>query len=261
MRNVRTLAVIASLVALTASACGGSSSGGGTSSSKISGTITVFAAASLTAAFTELGHDFEQAHPGTHVRFSFGGSDALAAQITNGAPADVFASASPTTMALVTDKQLAAGTTPTFARNQLQIAVQPGNPLKLNSLSDIVRHGVKLAMCAPTVPCGTAALTALKTANLTAHPVTQEVDVKSVLTKVELGEVDAGLVYKTDVQAAAGKVDGIAFPEAGGAINSYPIARLKDAPNPTGAQAFIDLVLSATGRSVLAQAGFLSATP
>jgi molybdate transport system substrate-binding protein len=261
MRTRRTLAALAAVVALTATACGGSSSGG-SQSSKISGTITVFAAASLTGAFTELGHDFEQSHPGTHVRFSFGGSDTLAAQITNDAPADVFASASPTTMQLVTDKKLAASASPPiFARNQLQIAVPPSNPKKLKSLADIVRPGIKLAMCAPTVPCGSAALTAFKAANLTPHPVTQEVDVKSVLTKVELGEVDAGLVYKTDVQSAGGKVIGVSFPEAGGAINSYPIARLVNAPNPNAAQAFIDLVLSDTGQSVLAKAGFLPPSP
>jgi molybdate transport system substrate-binding protein len=219
--------------------------------------VTVFAAASLTGTFTTLGKEFEQAHPGTTVRFSFGGSDTLAAQIVNGAPADVFASAGAQTMGGVKDKGLTSGNPSAFARNQLEIAVPPGNPMNLHSLADLVKPGVKLALCAASVPCGSAAVTVFDHAGLTPHPVTLEVDVKSVLTKVELGEVDAGLVYKTDVQAAQGKVAGINFPESNSAVNHYPIAALKSSTNPAAAEAFVAFVLSAEGRKVLAAAGFL----
>jgi molybdate transport system substrate-binding protein len=249
-------------LAVVLAGCGTSaaspSSATSASSPSFSGAVTVFAAASLTGTFTTLGTEFEHGHPGITVRFSFAGSDSLAEQIVNGAPADVFASASPTTMATVTSKGLAAGDSTVFTRNQLEIAVPPGNPMNVRSLAAVVNPGLKLALCAATVPCGSAANAAFIKAGLTPHPVTLEVDVKSVLTKVELGEVDAGLVYKTDVQAAKGKVDGVTFPEAGGAINLYPIVALKSSANSTAAQAFVDFVLSAEGRRVLLAAGFLS---
>jgi molybdate transport system substrate-binding protein len=130
--------------------------------------------------------------------------------------------------------------------------------MNLHSLADLVKPGVKLALCAASVPCGSAAVTVFDHAGLTPHPVTLEIDVKSVLTKVELGEVDAGLVYKTDVQAAQGKVDGINFPESNSAVNHYPIAALKSSANPTAAEAFVAFVLSAEGRRVLNAAGFQS---
>jgi molybdate transport system substrate-binding protein len=250
--------------AIILAACGSSaapsSSGSAASAPALTGTVTVFAASSLTGTFTTLGHEFEQAHPGTTVKFSFGGSDTLAAQIVSGAPADVFASAAPQTMGTVKSAGLIAGNPTVFARNQLELAVPPGNPLNLHTLSDINQPTVKLALCAKTVPCGSAALAAFAVVGITPHPVTLELDVKSVLTKVELGEVDAGVVYKTDVQAAGGKVTGVAFPEAGGAINKDPIAALKNSANLSAAQAFVAFVLSAQGRSVFAAAGFLSAS-
>lgn len=227
------------------------------SGSALSGTVTVFAAASLNRTFTALGKQFETAHPGVTVKFSFGGSDTLAAQITQGAPADVFAAASTTTMGIVTNAGDASGAPVVFARNELEIAVAPGNPLKIASLADLAKSGVKVALCAPTVPCGAAAQKALKAGNVKLTPVTLEQDVTSALTKVELGSVDAALVYYTDVAGSGGKVVGVQFPQAASAINTYPITVLKDGPNPTAAQAFELYVLSTEGQTALRQAGFI----
>ncbi|MER7689524.1 molybdate ABC transporter substrate-binding protein [Streptomyces sp. NPDC097610] len=227
------------------------------SSPKLSGTVTVFAAASLKESFTTLGKEFEKANPGTKVTFNFGGSDTLAASITGGAPADVFAAASPKTMAIVTDKKDAATTPATFVRNQLEIATLPGNPDKVASLKDLTKSGLKVVLCDKTVPCGAAAQKALDASKLKLTPVSYEQDVKSALTKVELKEADAAVVYKTDVKAAGDKVEGVEFPESAKAVNAYPIALLKDAPNAEAAKAFIALVQSAEGQKVLTAAGFL----
>lgn len=267
----RTLSIAgASAAALLAlSACSSSSDTAGSSgsdasasssagsSSKVSGKVTVFAAASLKESFTALGKEFEKQHPGTKVTFNFGGSDSLAASITGGAPADVFAAASPKTMKIVSDAKDTAATPTTFVRNQLEIATLPGNPGKIASLKDLTKSGLKVVLCDKTVPCGAAAQKALKASNLTLTPVSYEQDVKSALTKVELKEADAAVVYRTDVKAAGDKVQGVEFPESAKAVNAYPIALLKDAPNATAAQAFIDLVKSAEGQKVLTGAGFL----
>jgi molybdate transport system substrate-binding protein len=246
-------------VALTAGLTGCGSSDQATpaasSSSGAATALTVFAAASLTETFTELGKTFEAAHPGTSVKFNFGSSATLAQQITQGAPADVFAAASPATMKTVTDASLATAPT-TFVRNKLQIAVPADNPAKVNALKDLADPKVKVALCAEQVPCGSAAVKALDAAGLKVTPVTYEQDVKATLTKVELGEVDAALVYTTDVLAAGDKVKGLAFPEADKAINDYPIAALSKTPVPNLAKQFVDLVLSAQGRDVLTKAGF-----
>ncbi|MCG5217666.1 molybdate ABC transporter substrate-binding protein [Streptosporangium sp. KLBMP 9127] len=218
-------------------------------------TLTVFAAASLTETFTALGKEFEAAHPGTKVTFNFGSSATLAQQITQGAPADVFAAASPATMKTVTDASLASAPT-TFARNKLEIAVPADNPAEVDDLKDLTDPKVKVALCAEQVPCGAAAAKALAAAGLKVTPVTLEQDVKATLTKVSLGEVDAALVYKTDVLASAGKVRGIGFPEADKAINDYPIATLSKAPAGDLAKQFADLVLSQQGTDVLTKAGF-----
>ncbi|MFD4550702.1 molybdate ABC transporter substrate-binding protein [Streptomyces sp. NPDC058466] len=266
-RTRRTLQVAgagaAALLALSACSSGSDSSSKPDSSasakdtSKLSGTVTVFAAASLKESFTTLGKEFEKAHPGTKVTFSFGGSDTLAASITGGAPADVFAAASPKTMAIVTDKKDAVGTPSTFVRNQLEIATLPGNPDKVASLKDLTKSGLKVVLCDKTVPCGAAAQKALDAGSLKLTPVSYEQDVKSALTKVELKEADAAVVYKTDVKAAGDKVEGVEFPESAKAINDYPIALLKNAPNAAAAKAFIELVQSAEGQKVLTAAGFL----
>ncbi|GAA1430960.1 molybdate ABC transporter substrate-binding protein [Streptomyces thermospinosisporus] len=234
-----------------------SGSGGGSGSGKVTGEVTVFAAASLKESFEKLGQEFERQHPGTKVTFSFGGSDSLAASITGGAPADVFASASPKTMKIVTDAGDASGTPATFVRNQLQIATLPGNPGKIGSLKDLTDPDLKVVLCDEAVPCGAAARKALDASKLQLTPVSYEKDVKSALNKVVLKEADAAVVYQTDVKAAGKKVEGVEFPEAAGAVNDYPITLLKDAPNPTAARAFIALVQSPEGRKVLTEAGFL----
>lgn len=227
------------------------------SSDKLSGTVTVFAAASLQESFTTLGKEFEKAHPGTKVTFSFGGSDTLAAQITGGAPADVFAAASPKTMKIVTDQGDAAGTPVTFVRNQLEIATLPGNPDKVSSLKDLTKSGLKVVLCDKTVPCGAAAQKALDASRLKLTPVSYEQDVKAALNKVVLKEADAAVVYKTDVKAAGDKVEGVEFPESAKAVNDYPITPLKDSKHAATAEAFIAFVRSAEGQKVLSEAGFL----
>jgi molybdate transport system substrate-binding protein len=197
----------AALLALTA--CSDSDSDADADPGKggeLSGEVTVFAAASLTESFEKLGAQFEKDHPGTEVTFSFGGSDALAASITGGAPADVFASASPTTMEIVTDAGAAAGTPETFVRNRLEIATLPGNPDGIASLKDLTDPGLKVVLCDETVPCGSAAQKALDAGALKLTPVSYEEDVKSALNKVVLKEADAAVVYKTDVRAAGGTV-------------------------------------------------------
>ena len=258
----------AALLALTACGSSGSSapSASGSSSAAasaaapttpaITGKVTVFAAASLKNTFTQFGKEFEAAHPGVTVSFNFGGSDTLAASIVSGAPADVFASASTATMTTVTTASDTAAAPVDFARNSLEIAVAPGNPKNITTLAQLAQKSVKVALCAKTVPCGATAVKALAAAKLTVTPVTYEQDVTSALTKVELKEVDAALVYKTDVQGAAGKVTGVDFPEAQQAITDYPIAPLAHAPNSAAAAAFTAYVLSAPAQKELAAAGF-----
>ncbi|MFI1505588.1 molybdate ABC transporter substrate-binding protein [Streptomyces sp. NPDC020597] len=240
------------------STASGSASGPSGSSGRVSGAVTVFAAASLKESFTTLGRQFEKEHPGAKVTFSFGGSDSLAASITGGAPADVFASASPKTMKIVTDAGDASGTPAVFVRNQLEIATLPGNPDKIASLEDLTGPGLKVVLCDKEVPCGAAAQKALAAAGLKLTPVSYEQDVKAALTKVELKEADAAVVYKTDVHAAGDKVQGVQFAESANAVNDYPIVRLKDAGNAGAAEAFIALVRSAEGQKVLTGAGFLT---
>ncbi|MFH9348843.1 molybdate ABC transporter substrate-binding protein [Kitasatospora sp. NPDC017646] len=274
-RRVAVAAAAALALSLGATACGsdgGKASGsassaagaaatasgdGGTGNApKAKGAVTVFAAASLKETFTELGKKFEAANPGTKVTFNFGGSSALATSINSGAPADVFAAASPATMKTVTDAGGASGAPKTFVKNTLTIAVPKGDPKHIAGLKDLTGSGVKVALCAKEVPCGAAALTALKAAGLNLTPVTLEQDVKGALTKVELGEVDAALVYKTDVQADAAKIDGVDFPEADKAVNDYPIAALAKAPNKDGAAAFVAYIQSPEAKQVLTAAGF-----
>lgn len=254
---LRRLSLAAALVSvLSLAACGSSSPDTAAPASSGAGkSLTVFAAASLTETFTELGRQFESTHSGTKVTFNFGSSATLAQQITQGAPADVFAAASQATMKTVTDAGLASAPT-VFVRNTLQIAVPEDNPAKVGSLKDLTDPKVKVALCAEQVPCGAAATKALDAAGLTVTPVTLEQDVKATLTKVQLGEVDAALVYRTDVIASGGKVKGIDFPEAAQAVNDYPIAALAKAPAPDLAKEFVDLVLSQQGRDVLTKAGF-----
>lgn len=228
------------------------------SGSEITGTVTVFAAASLKKSFDALAQQFQAAHPGTTVALSYDGSSALATQLTSGAPADVFASADEKNMTTVTDAKLTAQQPMLFASNTLEIAVKPGNPKGIRSLADLADPGTATVLCAPKVPCGSAAAKALKAAGVTVDAVSEQDNVSSVVTQVAEGDADAGLVYKTDVAANTGKIEGIDFPESSEAVNRYPIAALKDAPNAAGAQAFVQLVTGADGQKVLADNGFLA---
>lgn len=221
----------------------------------MSGTVNVFAAASLQEAFITLGKQFEAADPGAKIVFNFGPSSALATQIIVGAPADVFASASTTNMDQVAKAGDALSPT-TFASNVMEIAVPPKNPAGITLVSDLAKPAVKVAVCQVAVPCGSTAEKVFKNAEIAVTPVTQEIDVKAVLAKVTLGEVDAGVVYVTDVRAAGAKVKGIVIPSVVNAATKYPIVTLTAAPNKTAAQAFTAYVLSADGASVLTADGF-----
>lgn len=219
----------------------------------LTGQLVVFAAASLQQTFTALGNQLMAQNPDLHITFSFGASSTLAQQLEQGAPADVFASANPATMkaaSSVTDKPV------TFAHNSLEIVVPAGNPGHVTGLADFAKPQLKIALCAVEVPCGSAAATAFAAAGVTPAPDTYEKDVTATLTKAVLGEVDAALVYRTDVRSAGDKVQGIDFPQAAGARNDYPIATVAGARNHAAAQAFVDLVLSAQGQQVLTAAGF-----
>ena len=245
-------ASVAPLLAVLVTGCG--SDGGSQDGER---KLTVFAAASLTETFTELGQVFEKENSGVKVVFNFGSSATLAQQITQGAPADVFAAASPATMMTATDAK-PADSPVVFARNKLRIAVPAGNPAKIDALGDLADAKVKVALCAEQVPCGAAAVKALEAAGVKVTPVTLEQDVKATLTKVRLGEVDAALVYATDVLSAGGEVEGIAFPEADEAVNDYLIAPLGEAVLPAEARKFVDLVLSDQGRETFTRTGFLA---
>ncbi|CCH19078.1 molybdate ABC transporter substrate-binding protein [Micromonospora lupini] len=253
-----TLAAAVATVMLALAGCGGGDDPAPAADGRVTGTVTVFAAASLTESFTRIARDFEAANPGVTVALNLAGSSALANQINQGAPADVFASAAPKNMATVTESGNAEGTPSVFARNQLVIAVPRGNPAGVRGLADLARPGVQVALCADQVPCGAAARTALTAAGVALTPVTLEQDVKGALAKVKLGEVDAALVYRTDARAASADVAGIEFPESARAVNDYPIVALRDAPNPAGARAFVAYVHSAPAQAVLAGAGFQS---
>lgn len=219
------------------------------------GEITVLAAASLTESFETIGADFEQANPGTTVTFSFGSSSTLATQVIEGAPADVFAAANESTMQQVSDAGL--NDEPTiFVTNVLEIAVPPGNPGDVTGLQDFADEDKRIAICAPEVPCGSAAEKVFESAGIEAKPDTLEQDVKATMQKVQLDEVDAALVYRTDVVSAGDKVEGISFDEAESVINNYPIATLTESQNSGVGKAFTEYVLSDEGAEVFSGVGF-----
>jgi molybdate transport system substrate-binding protein len=255
--------LLAAVVLLALTGCSGSSNDAGEGdnepeSTQLSGPLVVFAAASLTDVFGQLGEKLHAEHPGVEVSFNFGPSSGLATQINQGAPADVFASANEKQMTVVTDAGKADGASTPFAENVLVIAVPAGNPAGITGLADFANPDRTLATCAPEVPCGAAADAVFKAAGITPSIDTLEEDVRATLTKVELGEVDAALVYTTDAKSAGDAVQVIEFPEAEQAVNVYPIVRLKAAPNPDAAQAFTELVLSDVGQNALREAGFRS---
>lgn len=264
MRLPASAALAVAVLALAA--CGPSSGGAASSgasaavppasaSASGSGPIIVFAAASLKESFTAIARKFEAAHPGVTVTFDFGASSTLATQITQGAPADVFASASQPTMNTVTAAGAATGDR-VFAVNTMEIATPTTATTPVTSLADLARPGVKVAICQQDVPCGAAAKKLFTLNRLTVTPVSEEVDVKAVLSKVALGEVDAGIVYVTDVRAAKGTVVGVPVPSAQNVTTRYPIAAITGSAHAATARAFVDYVLSPDGQAVLADAGF-----
>jgi molybdate transport system substrate-binding protein len=223
-------------------------------------TLTVFAAASLTEAFDILAGDFEAAHPNVDVALSYGGSAALAQQIVEGAPVDVFASAAEPQMQVVVDAGLATGPI-VFATNTLELVVPAGNPASIMGLEDLADPDLRIALCDATVPCGAASAELLAQEGVTGSPDTLESDVKAVLTKVLLGEVDAGLVYRTDAVAAGDAIEGIEVPGAASVVNRYPIAAVGGAPDAAAAHTaaaadFVAFVTGEAGRALLADAGF-----
>jgi molybdate transport system substrate-binding protein len=255
---VRRFTVIAAgLVAVAVAGCSSSSSSSpsASSSSPPTGTITVFAAASLMQTFTQIGKQFEAAHKGDTVKFSFGPSSGLSTQITSGAPADVFASAATANMDTVV-KAGDASSPQNFAKNTMEVAVPPANPAKVTSVNDLAKSSVKVALCQPQVPCGVVAAEVFKNAGITVKPVTLETDVDSVVTQVETGNVDAGMVYVTNVLSAGSKLKGITIPANVNASTLYPIATINGSKHESIAKEFVDYVLSPAGQQVLTAAGF-----
>lgn len=256
------LATLVAALAATAALAGCSSSSTDDSatatteagSAEVTGDVTVFAAASLKSTFTELGEQFEAAHPGTSVTFNFAGSSDLVAQLRQGAPADVFASADTANMTKAQD--LVADAPVDFATNTLTIVTPPGNPAQVTSFADLAKPGVQVVVCAPQVPCGAATEKIEKSTNVPLSPVSEESSVTDVLGKVTSGQADAGLVYVTDATVAGDKVTAVPFPESAGAVNTYPIATLSASDNPDAAAAFVALVTGPEGRKVLSEAGF-----
>jgi molybdate transport system substrate-binding protein len=255
------LPAVAAVLVLPLAACGGSNSaGGGTSAQSGSSSapaakadLTVLAAASLTDAFQAEGKAYEKSHPGTTVKFSFAGSQVLAAQVKQGAPADVLVTADAKTM----DGLKGDTATPTvIAKNRLVIVTAPGNPKKISGLSDLSKPGLKLVLAGPTVPAGNYANQALAAQHVTVHPVSEETDVRSVLSKVELGEADAGIVYVTDAESAKGKVATVTIPDAQNEIASYPAAALKESKDESAAAAFVTWLSSPQAQAILQGAGF-----
>jgi molybdate transport system substrate-binding protein len=255
LRSRFRLAAVLTVAALALAACGGGDddSGGGSASGS-SNEIKVFAAASLTAAFTKLGEQYSSANGGTKVTFNFAGSQALATQIQQAAPADVFASADIPNMDKVKDL---VGTPQNFASNLLAIVVEKGNPNGVKGLDDLASPDLKVVLAAEEVPAGKYAKQILDKAGVSVTPVSQEDNVKAVVTKVSLGEADAGIVYVTDVTAGGDKVEGVEVPDDQNVMATYPIATVKASKAQDKAQAFMDLVLSADGQQVLKEFGFL----
>lgn len=257
----RRFAGLACLILL--SACG---SNGGTATDSETGsdataasepvTLNVYAASSLKDTFTKIGKQFEADHKGVIVTFTFAGSSDLVAQIQQGAPADVFASADEKNMQKAVDDGLVTGTPQAFASNTLEIAVPPDNPANVKTLADLTKPDVDVVVCAPEVPCGSAATKVATAAKLTFHTVSEEQNVTDVLNNVVTGQAEAGLVYVTDVKSAGARVEGITFDESADAVNVYPIAAIKTAKHAATARAFTQAVLSADGQDVLRDAGF-----
>lgn len=258
MRRIVVLAGLASTMLVAGLVACGSKPPSSTpgQSSAPSGSIVVFAAASLKPAFTQLSQQFKADNPGSGVEFDFAGSSELATQLTQGASADVFASADTAQMDTVVKAGLLAGEPTNFAANTLVIVTAPGNPRNVASFADLAKPGVSVVICQKPVPCGAATQRIENNTGVHLNPVSEEPSVSDVLNKVTTGQADAALVYVTDAKYAKDKVATVNFPEAAGAVNVYPIGVLKKAPQAATAQKFVTLVTSDTGQKILAQSGF-----
>jgi molybdate transport system substrate-binding protein len=248
MSRLRLVSGVLSAIAVAAAGCAGPS---GTSTQ-----LTVFAAASLQSSFTQLGRQFEATRPGATVTFNFGGSSDLVAQLQQGAPADLFASADTATMDTARADGLIAGEPIIFATNSMEIAVPDGNPAGVRSFASLADPGIDVVVCAPQVPCGAATRAVVAKTGVSMSPVSEESSVTDVLGKVVSGEAEAGVVYVTDVRAAGEAVEGITIPEADNATTRYPIGVLAGSKTPDVAREFADYVLGPEGQRVLAEAGF-----
>jgi molybdate transport system substrate-binding protein len=257
VKHVRRIGAAAALL-LVVSGCGSSDEASSPSSTSGAGggKLIVFAAASLKKSFTEIGEQFKTDNPGTDIEFSFAGSSDLVTQLTQGAPADVFASADTKNMDKAAQAGLLAGDPVNFASNTLTIVVAPGNPKKVASFRDLTQPGLSVVVCAPQVPCGSATQKVEQAIGVQLNPVSEESQVTDVLNKVTTGQADAGVVYVTDAQGAGDKVTAVPFPESADAVNTYPIAVLEQSKNPELAQKFVDAVNDEAGQKVLNAAGF-----
>ena len=229
------------------------------SGSSVNGELLVSAAASLTDAFGEVESAFEEENRDVDVVLNLGSSTALREQILEGAPADVFASANTSNMDQVVEAGEAAGEPELFVTNRLQIAVPAGNPGGVSGLEDFAREELLIGLCGENVPCGDFGRQALENAGVTPSLDTNEPDVRALLTKIENDELDAGIVYVTDVLSSPpGEVEGIDIPTEVNVVAEYPIAVLASAPNPDAAAAWIEFVLSEGGQAILTSYGFTS---
>lgn len=256
MRRIGLLGYLASAVLVAGSAACNSKPAQPAQPAQRAAEVIVFAAASLRPAFTQLAQQFKTDNPGSSVDFDFAGSSELATQLTQGATADVFASADAAQMDVVAKAGLLAGGPTNFASNTLVIVTAPGDPKKIASFADLTKPGLNVVVCQKPVPCGSATQRVEDSTGVRLSPVSEELSVTDVLNKVTTGQADAGLVYVTDARSAGDKVTTVSFPEAAGAVNVYPIAALKNAPHPALAQKFVTLMTSDTGQRVLAQFGF-----
>jgi len=257
VRRFRTSVVVAMTAALLAAGCSSSKKAttASTTPTNVAGSINVLAASSLTKGLTALGQEFQSSHPGTKIAFSFGSSSDLEAQIEQGAPADVFASADQANMDKVTSAGDNAGIPVRFVRNKLEIAVEKGNPKHIATLSDLTKSGLVVVLCDPSVPCGKFAVQVLANAKVNLTPKSLEASAKATLSKVELGEADAAIVYVSDV-ASSGKVDGVAIPDNVNVLTTLPITALKGSKNAALARAWVDFVVSHKAELV-SSSGFL----
>lgn len=256
LAGVLTLALLTGCGSGSESSSGSSSPAGTATSSAAGGKLTVFAAASLKGTFTEISEQFKTDNPGVSVEFNFAGSSDLVTQLTQGAPADVFASADTKNMDKAAAAGLLSGTPVNFASNTLTIAVAPGNPKQIKSFADLTKADTAVVVCAPQVPCGSAAQKVEGATGVKLTPVSEESSVTDVLNKITTGQADAGLVYVTDAISAGAKVTAVPFPESSGAVNIYPIAALKQSANAELAKKFVDFVTGEAGQKVLSAAGF-----